>query len=86
MAHTFNNLVEAQAFARANNVVKYWRIVFADNKAYAGGWLSINYPRERFYSDYDQMERDAVTQMRAGKRIDVSTIWADETSDSPQAR
>lgn len=87
MAETFNRLPDAQAHARANSVVKYWRLIFVDNdKAYAGGWLSEMYPRERFYFSREQLEADVLTQIRRNNRVDVSTVWTDNTSDSVNAR
>lgn len=84
---TFNRLVEAQAFARSNKIDRYYRLIFVDNnKAWAGGWLSITYPRERFYFDRAQLEADVLTQIRGGHRVDVSTLRTDEVSDSPNAR
>jgi hypothetical protein len=87
MAATFNKLVDAQKCARDNHLDRYWRLIFVDNnKIHAGGWLAETYPRERFYMDREQCITDAVTQIKGNHRIDVSTMWTDQTSDSPNAR
>lgn len=89
MAHTFNNLPEAQAFARANNVKKYWRMHMDDTETREmrgrGGWWHER-PHQRFYMDHTDLIRDLTTRVTSADRTTVETLWTDTVSDSPLAR
>ena len=91
MRATFNNLPEAQSFAQANNISKYWRIWFDDaetkRKCDQGGWMAVSTPRMRIYMSLEHAIED-VTCRAAGtaERTTIETLWTSDVSDSPKAR
>lgn len=89
---SFNNLPEAQAFALANNIIKYFRVTYTDDttrkmRARGGHWPNM-FPAFRIYMDIDR----AIEQVRNRTlnsdhgRCEIETLYTDEVSNSPLAQ
>lgn len=88
---TFNNLSEAQAYALANGILKYWRVWFEDSETRTqrarGGWSCDLFPAFRIYMNLDDAI-DGIQKRAAGhcsERTTIETLWAEDVSNSPKA-
>lgn len=87
----FNNLPDAQAYARANGVTKYFRVHYTDATTRImrarGGWGPTSYPAFRIYMDIAQAMEDVTKRALSPDhgRVEIETLWTDDVSDSPAA-
>jgi len=91
MSNTFNTLPEAQAYAQANGLMKYWRVWFTDTETRKlrarGGWHTENTPASRIYMDLTQAI-ETISSRAAGtaERTEIETLWTEDVSNSLLAR
>ena len=90
MPASFNSLSEAQAYASARGITKYYRVHFTDSWTQKmrdrGGWNTANTPTFRIYMELASAIECIESRHRGTTdRTEIETLWTEDVSDSPNA-
>ena len=90
MPTIFNSLPEAQAYASARGITKYYRVHFTDSWTREvrgrGGWNTANTPTFRIYMELANAIECIESRHRGTTdRTEIETLWTEDVSDSPNA-